>query len=208
MSYENLKRLILDCVTMDSLPWDPKIEPYIERIKRGERAGAVIREFMGTINMKRTWTLKYDGKVYMVKMNSKFKGHVSAPLGSKGAMNSKNLIDVSTRILQCLANLDTLLIEGKPTRIIKDDGHVRNGKVAHDGYQWIYIEDECEGRVKGRVMVQIALPPEKRTKQEKFAELNRLYHIIAEGYPYFPQRHETFMANQATEGMVEVELNP
>lgn len=209
VSYEKLKRLILDCVTMDSLPWDPKIEPYIERIKRGERAGAVIREFMRTIDMKRTWTLKHKGKEYKVHMTSKFKGHATANLDSKAAMQSENLVAVATRVLQCLANLDRLLRTGKPTYLIEDDGHRNSkGEVAHPGYHWVYIEDECEGRVKGRVMVQIAIPPEEKSKQEKFPELNRLYHIIAEGAPHFEARHKQFEEKMATEGDVVVSLHP
>ena len=132
---------------------------------------------------------------------------MSSPYKGRTANDDANLVAVSTRVLQCLAELDTLLREGRPTRLIPDDGHERRGKVQHPGYKWIYIEDECEGDVKGRVMVQIAIPPEEAVNRPKFAESNRLYHIMPEGADNFDERQKSFDQYQATEGEVRVTLN-
>lgn len=212
MFYEDLRRYIArsmeESVILDSIPFDPSIVPYVNRVKNGEPAGRVIRDFMRTIDSKRTWTLRHNLKSYHVIMNSKFTGHVSAPYKGRTINDDPDLVTVVTRILQCLAGLDGLLRNGNPTHLIPDDGHEgKNGEQKHPGYKWVYIEDECEGEVKGKVMVHIALPPDEAVNRPKFPESNRVYHVLPEGAENFANRQKDFDKYRAAKGEVTVTLN-
>lgn len=207
MSYESLRRMILDCVTMDSVPEDPRIEPYMDRLKRGEPAGRVIRDFMkATLDRKKIWTIRLRGKAYRVIMNSKFIGHVSRPYEGHTVDTNKDLLVVVRRILQCVAGLEHVLLEGRASDLIDDDKHISKStkKEAHPNHKWIYFEDECEGTVNGRVMVQVAIPPESKGK---WAQPNSLYHILPEGSLKFPERHSALEEKEVPRGTIIVEMN-
>ena len=215
MGYELLRNFIISACSDDyvasvnatfDMVHNPLIDPYVDRIRQGENAGAVVREFIKEhVDGTRSWTLKVNNESYTVRIKSRFVGHVAHPLEWVTSKTDPDIVSVSKNILNCLANLDDVLRNGRPTRYIPDDGH--NPK--HAGFKWVYVSDEIEGEASGRVLVQISVPPAERLNNSKFPTSPLVYHIVTKGkqYPKFGENVDRYERNKALEGEVTITLN-
>lgn len=218
MFYEDLKRMILDSCRdvlcnenfiLDSIDSTAESKPYEERIDAGEYPRAVVREFAKKIVDGRTWTVRVDGKAYLVRFTSSFKGEVASKVPSSVNRNAnerqrKKKLSIAKRTIICLANLEKILASGKCTRLMANDDRIKAGITHHKGWRWIYAGDKSTAvGAKGTVLVQMAFPNPEFEKGRP----NTVYNVAVEGNKHFPTRQKQFRANLALNGEVDIVLN-
>lgn len=216
MSYDTLRRMILDACSFDEYAvfddvyGTPESRRYAARIDAGENPRTVVREFAKQVVDGRTWTVKVNGKSYKVRMTSRFKGEVASkiqklPSKTASERQKKKFYGIAKRTLVCLANLEEILAKGKYSRPIANDDRIKSAGVAHDGWKWIYVREVSkEPGAKGKVLVQIALTDHENNPQRP---PNQIYNVSVEKNRYYPVRAKQFRENAAAKGEVVVVLD-
>ena len=149
MSYDTLRRMILDACSFDEYAvfddvyGTPESRRYAARIDAGENPRTVVREFAKQVVDGRTWTVKVNGESYQVRMTSRFKGEVASKIPVKlpdyaSNRRRKKILGIAKRTLVCLANLEEILASGKYSRPIPNDDRMKVSGIAHQGWHWIY----------------------------------------------------------------------
>lgn len=219
MMYSDLRRMIFNVcseeacndeeIIFDDIGSTPESKPFEDRIDAGENPRAVVREFAKKIVDGRTWTVKVGGKSYQVRMTSNFKGEVASkvPIRMKQTVNPrqrKKFLSIAKKTIICLANLEKILSDGKKTRFITNDDRIKRGKIAHEGWRWIYARDISKATgAKGAVLVQMAFPDPIR----EAGRPNMVYNVAVKGNMGFPNRNRQFMGNRARSGEVTIYLD-
>lgn len=215
MSYDTLRRMILDACSFDEYAvfddvyGTPESRRYAARIDAGENPRTVVREFAKQVVDGRTWTVKVNGESYQVRMTSRFKGEVASKIPVKlpdyaSNRRRKKILGIAKRTLVCLANLEEILASGKYSRPIPNDDRMKVSGIAHQGWHWIYVKDiSREAGAKGKVLVQIALTNYELDKKQP---PNNIYNVVSEGNLNFAKRMSQFKKHAAAKGEVVITL--
>lgn len=207
IEYFEFRKLIYNACLFDSIPVTEEVRPYLRRVDAGENIFEIVKSYANKVIKKnQTWTVRVEDKVFKVQLTNKLKGELTSKLNP---VEGEKIENVAKRVLVCLANLETVLREGRRTKFIKNDNRITaSGAIKHKGWSWIYVED-CveEPGIEGGVLVQINFPGSNIENYKGTAPKNTVYNIASQGTFYYNQRMQQFVENEAIDGEVSIVLD-
>lgn len=203
MSYETLRRLILDSISM-SLEQKRNAEPYFRRLRKlqelqlkgvpskEDSVYKVLNDFVKNHVGRREYSVTIDGKTYPVVLKKDIAGKVSSGIRGKG---TKEVMRIARLLIVCLSNIDDVLENGRKTKFVPNAAESDR----HKGAQWLYVNDySVEPGLTGEVTVEIEFPEEK-------GRINSVYHVTTEGSVGYEQMMEArIIPKFALEGEVTI----
>ena len=207
-SYMLLRRLILDGCnykgTFDDLTSTPETIPYFKALDSGINPTTVVDQFIQEhVQLKKFWVVVDNTRLPVSVSKSNFKGKVVGVVRRLEKGNPR-AVNVSKKLIICLANLQKMLREGEKTIFVKSKPK-KAGK-EHKGSKWIYVRDLIvEPGLKGRAVLEIEFPPVKEDPNQPRGA-NKLYHATVKGAVGFASRNGTVENHLDLLGQVVIEV--
>ena len=137
-SYMLLRRLILDgCYyegTFDDLTSTPETIPYFKALDSGINPTTVVDRFIQDhVQLKKFWVVVDNKRLPVTVSKSNFKGKVVGVV-RKLEKGTPRAVNVSKKLIICLANLQKMLQEGEKTVFVKSEPKKAGQK--HKGSKW------------------------------------------------------------------------